>query len=93
MALKISEIGTELTSIIDKTFVEVSEKNGTSYTTKKYDLKRLSDSIITLAESINNLSNAINNLAAEQVSYNGTTSGLTATNVQNAIDELKSLIT
>lgn len=93
MALKISEIGTELTSIINKTFVEVSEKNGTSYTTKKYDLKRLSDSIITLAESIDNLSNAINNLAAEQVSYNGTTSGLTATNVQNAIDELKSLIT
>lgn len=93
MALKISEIGTELISIIDKTFVEVSEKNGTSYTTKKYDLKRLSDSIIILAESIDNLSNAINNLAAGQVSYDGTSSGLTATNVQNAIDELKSLIT
>jgi len=46
VALKISEIPTTLSSITNETFVEVSEKVGTVYTTKKYDLKQISDSII-----------------------------------------------
>jgi len=85
MALKISEIPTTLSAITNETLVEVSEKSGTTYTTKKYDLKQLSDAIA-------NLTDAINNLNASQIAYDNTTSGLTATNVQEAIDELLSMM-
>ena len=44
MALKISEIPTTLSTITNETLVEVSEKVGASYTTKKYDLKKLTTS-------------------------------------------------
>lgn len=46
MAIKISEIPTTLSSITNETLVEVSEKIGETYTTKKYDLKQISDSIV-----------------------------------------------
>jgi len=85
MALKISEIPTTLSAITNETLVEVSEESGTTYTTKKYDLKQLSDAIA-------NLTDAINNLNASQIAYDNTTSGLTATNVQEAIDELLSMM-
>jgi len=92
MALKISEIGTKLTSIINETLVEVSEKNGSTYITKKFDLKQLVDSINNLSTAINNLNENLNNLNANQIPYDGTNSGLTATNIQAAIDELKAMI-
>ena len=41
MALKISEIPTTLSEITNETLVEVSEKSGTTYTTKKFNLKQL----------------------------------------------------
>lgn len=46
MALKISEIPTTLSTITNETLVEVSEKVGETYITKKYDLKQISDSIV-----------------------------------------------
>jgi hypothetical protein len=46
MAIKISEIPTTLSAITNETLVEVSEKIGETYTTKKYDLKQISDSIV-----------------------------------------------
>lgn len=44
MALKISEIPTTLSAITNETLVEVSEKVDMTYTTKKYDLKKLTTS-------------------------------------------------
>jgi len=45
MALKISEIPTALSEITNETLVEVSEKSGETYTTKKFDLKKIIDDI------------------------------------------------
>jgi hypothetical protein len=86
MALKISEIGTTLSSIINETLVEVSEKSGSSYTTKKFDLKQLSESINSLTTAITALTSRLDELDASQIPYDGTVSGLNATNVQAAIN-------
>jgi len=48
MALKISEIPTTLSEITNETLVEVSEKSGTTYTTKKYNLKNIAEEIASL---------------------------------------------
>lgn len=85
MALKISEIATALSTITNETLIEVSEKSGATYTTKKYDIKQLADAIAVLTD-------AINDLDASQISYDNTASGLTATNVQAAIDEIVSMM-
>ena len=51
MAIKISEIETTLSAITNETLVEVSEKAGETYTTKKYDLKQLDDVKVTGPDS------------------------------------------
>lgn len=92
MALKISEISTTLSSIVNDTWVEVSEQSGSSYTTKKFNLKQLIDLINNLTTAVNNLTSKIDTLAASEISYDNTTSSISATDVQEAIDELVTMI-
>lgn len=44
-----------------------------------------------IEEAIQTIQEFIDNLTAEDISYDNTTSGMTATNVQDAIDELKGI--
>ena len=68
MALKISEITTTLTDIVNETLVEVSEKTGASYTTKKFNLQNLLG-----GDTLNNLSDVTPPTASNQILiWNGT---------------------
>lgn len=92
MALKISEISATLSSIVNDTWIEVSEQSGSNYTTKKFNLKQLVDLISNLTTAVNNLTSRLDALAASEVSYDNTTSSISATDVQEAIDELVTII-
>lgn len=68
MALKISEITTTLTDIVNETLVEVSEKTDASYTTKKFNLQNLLG-----GDTLNNLSDVTPPTASNQILiWNGT---------------------
>lgn len=68
MALKISEIPTTLTDIVNETLVEVSEKTDASYTTKKFNLQNL-----LRGDTLNNLSDVTPPTASNQILiWNGT---------------------
>lgn len=68
MALKISEITTTLTDIVNETLVEVSEKTDSTYTTKKFNLQNLLG-----VDTLNNLSDVTPPTTSNQILiWNGT---------------------
>lgn len=63
---------------------------GNSITAIQLDVGALQGSMVTAKSDINDIKIALQGLDGEDVAYDGTTSGLSATNVQSAIDEVVS---
>lgn len=61
---------------------------GNSITAIQLDVGALQGSMVTAKSDINDIKLALQNLDGADVDYSGTTSGLSATNVQSAIDEV-----
>ena len=61
---------------------------GNSITAIQLDVGALQGSMVSAKADITDIKSALQNLDGEDIAYNGTASGLSATNVQSAIDEV-----